>query len=380
MTASTRTRLLIISFSTLVADARVLKQIERFRDEYAVTTIGYGPAPEGVVEHRAIPEDMPLWRWPRVPLLLRQYRVAYWGNPAIAAACDAVRELEVDVALANDVEAVALALEALPAQRVHADLHEYAPRQKEDVTRWRLFVAPFVRWQLRRFVSRVASTSTVSTRIAREYRAEFGFDPVVVTNAAPFRKLAPSELGPGIRLVHSGAALADRGIDAIIDGVEQTKADVTLDLFLTPNDPAYLEGIRARVADSTRVTLQQPVPYALLHETLNRFDIGVHILPPVNFNNANALPNKFFDYVQARLGIVVGPSPEMSWIVSERSLGAVCGGFSGQDLCRVLDGLDRETVAGWKRAADRAASPLSADEQIEVWARAIAAISPAGPR
>ena len=41
----TRPRLLIASLSPLVGDARVLKQIERFRDGYEVVTLGYGDAP-----------------------------------------------------------------------------------------------------------------------------------------------------------------------------------------------------------------------------------------------------------------------------------------------------------------------------------------------
>lgn len=382
MTSADRPRLLIISFSRLVSDARVLKQIVRFRDEYVVTTLGYGPAPEGVFEHREVPEELPLWRWPRIPLLLRQYRRAYGGNPAIAAARQLLVSVEADLVLANDVEAAGLARTVVAPSRIHADLHEYAPRQKEDVPRWRLFVAPFVRWQLRRFVVGVASTSTVGTRIAREYRARFGLDPIVVTNAAPYRDLAPSESAASgrIRIVHSGAALADRGIDAIIDGVEASTAEVSLDLYLTANDPAYLEGIRRRTAESQRVTLRPTVAYDELHETLNGYDVGVHLLPPVNFNNANALPNKFFDYVQARLGIIVGPSPEMSWIVNERGLGAVCGGFDGDALRRVLDGLDVDQVRQWKLAADRSARALSSDTQVEEWAIALAAISGSSTR
>ena len=41
---------------------------------------------------------------------------------------------------------------------------------------------------------------------------------------------------------------------------------------------------------------------------LSRRSGGLHLLPPVSFNNANALPNKIFDYVQARLGLIVGPA------------------------------------------------------------------------
>ncbi|MEK8228005.1 hypothetical protein NKG05_20820 [Oerskovia sp. M15] len=45
--ARPRPRLLILSFSPIVNDARVLKQVEEFREDYEVTTCGYGEAPAG---------------------------------------------------------------------------------------------------------------------------------------------------------------------------------------------------------------------------------------------------------------------------------------------------------------------------------------------
>ena len=44
-------RLLILSFSSIAGDARVLKQVRLFAERYEVTTCGFGPTPEGVAEH-----------------------------------------------------------------------------------------------------------------------------------------------------------------------------------------------------------------------------------------------------------------------------------------------------------------------------------------
>lgn len=374
----TRPRLLIAALSPLRGDARVLKQIVRFRDEYDVITLGYGEAPEGVVEHLRVPDDAQAWRWPREALLLRQYRRAYWGNEAIAEADRLLSGLGTapDLAIANDVDTVPLVLRHVAPSAVHVDLHEYAPRQREELWQWRYFVAPFLRWILRRHVVRAASTSTVSSGLAREYATEFGLAPTVITNAAPYREGAVTPTSTPIRLVHSGAALPNRDLEIMIVAVEATSASVTLDLYLTANDPLYLERLRQRCAGSTRCTLHDPVPYAELIDTLARYDVGVFVLPPTTFNYRWALPNKLFDYVQARLGIIVGPSPEMSWIVNERTLGAVGPDFSAASLARVLDGLEPDEVDTWKRAADRAARPLSSDEQVRKWVEAVRALQP----
>lgn len=367
----TLARLLIISFSTIEADARVLKQVRRLSEEFEVHTVGYGAAPAGAVSHVRIPDDFPIWRYARAKVLLRRYRSAYWSNPAVAHAAKALNGTSWDAVLANDVDAVGLALAQDSAHGVHADLHEYAPRQKEDVTRWRLFVAPFLRWMCRRFVAKADSVTTVGQGIADEYLREYGIRAGVVTNAAPYAELEAAPVGAPLRLVHSGAALRDRNIMAILDAVDSSIADVRLDLYLTPNDPAFLDEVRARAAGSPNIELHDPVPYAALSSVLNAHDVGIHLLPPVNFNNTWALPNKFFDYVQARLGVIIGPSPEMARVLRDHGFGAVADGFGADDLTRVLDGLSAERVAEWKRAAAAAAPELSGEQQTELWVRAI---------
>ena len=54
---SARPTMLILSYSPIARDARVLKQVTRFTRDYEVTTCGYGPRPEGVAEHIEIPES-----------------------------------------------------------------------------------------------------------------------------------------------------------------------------------------------------------------------------------------------------------------------------------------------------------------------------------
>ena len=48
---SERPRLLILSFSPIASDARVLKQVRLFAERYDVTTCGFGPQPHPDVEH-----------------------------------------------------------------------------------------------------------------------------------------------------------------------------------------------------------------------------------------------------------------------------------------------------------------------------------------
>lgn len=368
-------QLLIISFSRIESDPRVRRQIDLFSDEWRVVTCGYGPRPEGSSEHFQVPDEFPVWRYPRAAVVARQFRRAYWGNRALAWAKRELAGRAFDVIFANEAESAGLAQSLNPRLGFHVDLHEYAPTLHSEMLTFRLFVAPFVRWQLRSFVSRAVSTTTVGRAIADRYRAEYGFEPGLVMNAPPYAERDAAPASTPIRIVHAGAALRNRRLETLLDAVDRTSADVTLDLYLPANDPGYLEELRERASTIPAVRILEPVPFDELVDTLAGYDLGIHILAPTNYNNAYAMPNKFFEYVQARLGLVIGPSPEMAATLERHGLGVVSQDFSAEAVARVLDELTPARVTEFKHASARAARELSAEVQVPGWKRAIDAIA-----
>jgi hypothetical protein len=95
--------------------------------------------------------------------------------------------------------------------------------------------------------------------------------------------------------------------------------------------------------------------------TIQPYDIGVFLLPPVNFNYENTLPNKLFDFIQARLGVAIGPTPEMASIVNQYSIGVVSEEFTPASLAKKLNALTAEQVAAFKTNAGVAAKELNAE-------------------
>jgi hypothetical protein len=369
-----RPRLLILSFSPIEGDARVLKQVTLFSEQYDVTTCGYGAAPKGVARHIRIPDDQPQNDlYPRY-VALRLYERVYWRTSAVAWCRKELEPGSWDVVLANDFETIPLALSLKAPCGVHADLHEYTPKLHSENKGWMRWFSPYYRWMARKYVRRVSSSTTVGAGLARQYEKEFGFKPGVVNNAAPEWALAPSEPTDRIRLVHSGAGLRNRHLDIMLEAVALSTTRPTLDLYLTPNHPDFIVQLRMRAAELDGVTVHDPVSYSELIPTLNAFDMGVFVLPPVNFSYEWALPNKIFDYVQARLGIIVGPSPEMAAIVRDNELGVVTRDFTAQALAAAIDELTEETIAQFKAASHSAASTLNAAAEVQGWGKAIAAL------
>jgi hypothetical protein len=368
---TSRPTMLILSYSPIARDARVLKQVTRFSRDFDVTTCGYGPAPEGVAEHITIPDDQRYNDLDGKLITLKHYRKAYWRLSAVKWSRQHLRGRRFDVAIANDVEAVPVAVKLRPRRGVLADLHEYSPRLHDDHALWYQRITPWFEWVVRRYVTKAKAFTTVSRGIVDEYEANFGFRAELVTNAAPFQSLEPGPVGDTIRLVHSGACLRNRQLHVVAEAVEAASADVTLDYYLTANDPPYLEELKEFAATSRRVTVHDPVPYAELADTLNGYDVGIHVLPPINFNNKLALPNKLFDYVQARLGVVIGPSQEMQYYVDEYGIGVIADDFTLDATTAAIDRLTVESVTEFKRHAHESAEELAGERQVEVWVRII---------
>jgi Glycosyltransferase Family 4 len=375
-----RPTVLVLSFSPIRRDARVLKQVRLLEENYRVVTCGYESAPSDAVEHLEIPSDAvvdnPYGRF----VSLRQYSLAYWRLAGVRWARRALAARRFDVIIANDVQAVPVAISLRPRAGVLADLHEYWPRLHEENPAWMRWISPYYRWMCRKYVRRADAVTTVSPGLAREYEREFGFETAVVTNATPYADLQPTEVGSPLRLVHSGAGLRNRDLGLMIDAVNRSSADVTLDLYLTPNHPDYLDELRRRADESDRVRLRDAVPYDELVSTLNAYDVGVFVLPPVNFSYAHALPNKFFDFVQARLGVIVGPSPELGPTVRKHGLGVVATGWDVEALTKAVDELTPDDVREFKRHADEAASALSAEQAVDPWRVAVERLLAAGGR
>lgn len=378
-----RPRILVLSFSPIHRDPRVLRQIQFFGTFADVLSCGYGEAPEGVVEHIEIPIEFKPWRpdFKSAAALLaaRFYERLYFDSDRVKHVLKHIPAGSVDVIVANDALAMPAAVALRPRKGIHADLHEYAPRQGEDKLQWRLLVGPFMDWACRKYVTKADSVSTVAKGIAEEYAREYGIpEPAVVPNAAWYQPtLSPTPVGAPLRVVHTGVAGRARKIEVMLDAVaranELKPGTATLDLFLVAGDQSYIDELiaKAETIPAGAVRVLPPVSFNQIVPLLHGYDIGIFLCPPSTFNLRHALPNKLFEFVQARLGILIGPSPEMEQVVTRHNLGWVAGGFDAESSARLLIALTAEEVAEKKRAADQSAELLSAENVATVWVDAV---------
>ncbi|WP_198025422.1 hypothetical protein [Brachybacterium phenoliresistens] len=364
--------LLVISLSPIHRDSRVLRQLSVVKEFGRVTTVGYGPAPEGSDEHLQVPDH--LTTLPQtVPgvakLALRRLRSAELAAPAIAWTLEALRGRRFDVVVANEARILALAEVVADGAPIWADMHEWAPEERTHVLSWRLLVAPLMDHLCREYLPRMAAVTTVGDKIGDLYRERYGVEALTMRNSSQWRDLAPSETPEDrVRLVHSGSAVLGRNLEAMIEVVHRLPERFTMDFYLVPaNDGGkYMRVLKEKAAGSDRVRFLPPVGPMDLPGTLNQYDMGVYWLPPFTTNGRLALPNKFFDFVQARLAIAVGPSEEMAHLTREHQLGPVSRSFEIEDCVESIASVTPEQIQGWKAHADRASRELSFDHDADV--------------
>lgn len=247
--------------------------------------------------------------------------------------------------------------------RVLFDAREYYPRHYEDLWWWRLLYQAFNRDLCRRYLPRADFVTTVSAGLAGEYEREFGVPCALLPSLPAPRALTPQPLARDrIRLVHHGLASASRRLEGMIEMMDHLPHHFTLDLILLPADPRYLRKLEAMCASRPRVRVLPPVPFEQLVTVTNAYDIGVFLVPPVSFNLRFALPNKFFEFVQSRLMIAIGPSPEMARYVRAHDLGVVSDDFRPAALAAALARLTPGDVWRYKQNAHRAAAALNSTQ------------------
>jgi glycosyltransferase involved in cell wall biosynthesis len=371
-------RLLILCFSPLRRDPRVLRQLALLNDSYEVSTCGFGPAPDGVQNHYEIPEDSTGW-WPTelrlagVLLMARQFGAFYRNEPRVATALSLIAKRSFDVIIANDLNTVPLASLLEPVMGFHADLHEWEPRIPGAGMKWKAMGLPYVLWQLRQ-VKRARSVTTVNPGLADSYASEYGIAAGVVVNASDYVEVEPVSTPAPLRLIHSGGSNPGRRIDIMIDAMRGVEG-ATLDLMLMSTGPGTIEALKEHARDVPNVRFRDPVPFAEMIPTLQQYDVGISMLPPTSFNNTMALPNKLFEYVQARLAVVIGPSPEMARVVKEHELGVISAEFSPESLREAIRSLSVADVDRFKANSHAAARALSAEQAVQPWAEAVDAIA-----
>mgnify|MGYP003397209213 CR=1 FL=1 len=367
---------LIISYSPLHRDPRILRQIQALKGGYNIQTLG-STSPNV--------EDVDFFEIPDMPKCKNIFQKILLGLQIVFRRCKTVlfRNLSLSVLLdydfktpdfifANDWNGLYCAYILKNKNNwncgVYFDAHEYFPAYRETM-RWKLLEKPLIKYALKKTRKEISLMSTVCPSLARMYERYYGFNDgfvSVITNSPNYEPgLKPTSGNGIIRLIHHGGALRARNLENMIDMMEYLpKEKYELNLILVKMDEEYYKELVLRARKYSNIHFLEPVPFKEIPAFINQFDMGVFILNNSIINYKYCLPNKFFEFVQARLAIAIGDSPEMKDYLNKYKLGISAKTNNPKDLADEILKLSKEDIMSFKRNSDKYAEELSAEKNI----------------
>ena len=360
-------KILVISFSKIHQDGRVFRQIRSLSENYNfVTVIGYSNPNIDQIEFWKVPQiEIRIVKKLFFLILLKfKFFNIYSRTEPRFINLKKIWKSQIhnnfDLIIANDVESlfptIYLSQEKIP---VFFDAHEYFPEQKSS-NLWKFIWHSYRDWLGKNYLHKVSKMCTVSENIRQEYISKYSVDSFLMPNAKEFYNLTPVPVeNDKIKIVHHGMAIRERGLHLLLKLLKLLDTRFTLDLFLVEGDDGYLSEIEEEVSNLPKATLHKGIPVAEIPIVLNQFDIGVHLIPPINFNQKNCLPNKYFEFIQARLALATGPTPDMQRLTDKYKLGLVSENFNPSSLANLLNTKTSIEIYQYKKNSHKIARDLS---------------------
>lgn len=253
------------------------------------------------------------------------------------------------------------------------DCHEYYRGVPELVGRSR--VTSIWKWIEDRIFPGLQHVVAVNQSVADLYHKEYGNEIRVVRNV-PLKKrndtgIPKSQLGISDEqkvILYQGALNVDRGIEEAILAMKHLKTDGVLLIVGIGDIKDKLIRITEEHALTARVKFLGQIPFAELHAYTQMADIGLSIEKNVSVNYLYALPNKFMDYIQANVPVLVSPFPEMKSIVDQYKIGEFLESHEPEKLAGQLDRIltDKEKLSYYKINLLKAADDLCWENEEKV--------------
>jgi glycosyltransferase involved in cell wall biosynthesis len=378
-------RVLILNLSNSSTDPRPRRSIDLFKDlNYHVTNISYDTYYKNDSFYKLIPPNTNSFnRLIRIFLILMASILPsknlggilndYTLN--IHKLYKIMSNQNFDLIMVEDLYLLRIAFLVKKRGKVIFDAREYYPRQL-DGDLWFDLVERRRRLKVcGDFLSRCDAILTVSKNILTEYQKDFNVDPILYRSTPNYVDLLPKPTEPNrINLVHHGYANRNRKIENYVELAQLLGARFSIDLYLV-GDQEYIQELKNLTLEVFNVTIREPVKFENIIETLTQYDIGLAYYEPTVLNLKFALPNKFFEYLQARLMVVAGPSPDMSEIIKQFKCGVVTDSFSVNSLADKILSLTSIDIDILKRGAQKAALDLNFEKEKSVLIKVIESLT-----
>jgi hypothetical protein len=362
-----KNKILILCNSNIYSSPRPLRMIECLKNEYSLTVLtknfeisnkDYIEA--NYVRHKIGVEGSVAKTIKILKHVLSFYDSAIWSGEMIRVK-KALEKNSFKYIICHNLTLLPLALKIKKRAKILFDAREYYPRHFEDRLLWKIMYQGRNEYICDKYMPKVEYTITVSRGIMKEYIENYGIKNISVIESLPDSyDLKPSKINNNkIKIVHHGNTTLSRKIEDMIYMMDFVDNRFELDLMLMPTDKKYYKYLQNLCKKRENVRIKLPVKYKDIVPTINTYDIGVFNAFPSTFNLKYTLPNKFFEFIQARLAILIGPSIDMKVLLDKYSLGIYSKNYTSKSMAKALNSLTRKQIFEYKKNANKAAKKLN---------------------
>lgn len=245
----------------------------------------------------------------------------------------------------------------------HLDLHEYFPDQGVGLI-WRLLFRRYGQW-LQSIVHTTSwsTVTTVSPSIANLYvKAQIFAEVSCILSAPEKHDLEVVQCAADrIDLIYHGLADLHRGLLDLVDLISTLDNRFHLNFILVGSQRNISKLKKKAKPYVHRIHFLPSVETQQIVNAINQFDIEVIFFPPITLNLFHALPNKYFEAVQANLAVLHGPSPSMQSLSEQFGFGIATKDWNFLSLSTTLNSLTSKTINDLKTKSNEATNVLCSE-------------------
>ncbi len=242
--------------------------------------------------------------------------------------------------------------------KILVDLREFYPLEYED-KQFQEGLGKFFTFLCATYLKEADLCITISKNIARRYKQDFGIESKIYYSLPPFVKLKTSPTSTPIKIIYHGFISKDRDSLNLLELARILGNGYKVFCMVLSNDSGFLSEFHTKAQHIENLEILPPVKLEEIVRFCNRFDIGVISLRPNSFNNANAMPNKLFEYIQSRLCVVSSPIASIKDFLESYRLGIVADEFGADSLAQAIQSLTIHDIDLYKAESNTRAKELS---------------------
>ncbi len=215
-------------------------------------------------------------------------------------------------------------------------------------------------WLEKRLIKQISVGITVSQGVANELQKRYSVKFRVIRNLPNRKEKVKSASIESKTIVYQGALNLGRGLERLIDAMQYLPQ---FKLIIIGSGDLEME-LKQRVKQlqlSHCITFLGKIQPTELHSITSECCLGVSLEEDLGLNYRYALPNKVFDYIQARIPILVSNLPEMEKLVNEHKIGeSISTKANSAELASKINAMlsNAEIYNFWIENADRSSQLL----------------------